>query len=393
MLQGTVAFLVLVLFALVGSELRGLLARRGLQAPAMEGLSFLVVGVALGEHGLGLFADDVLASLRVVVLLGLAWIGLVFGLQIEWRVIRQLRPWHRVVGWTVPLCLGVAVWAGSAALRLEPSIAIALAGIAMAGAPSTIESIARGRSPTDRSALRLIKLVTAYSGLPAVVVFGIASALGSPVARPGTGGLPWWQIAVMITGFGFIAGYLVLTLVRGVSDRMSILTMVTGAMSGVAGASALLGASGLPAAAVAGAVIINRGTLPHRMLRVAHALERPLLVALLVLVGASWGGPSFAWPVLGVMVVGRWFGAVVGGSLLEAVARRRRAGTGAPAIWLGLLPQGELALGLVVALVGFVPGTEGVLEAVVAAIVVHQLVGQWWLRRVLLPRRVEGGLS
>ena len=88
MVHGTLAFLVLVVFALVGSELRGRLARRGLQAPAMEGLSFLIIGIALGEQGLGLFAGDLLTSLRVVVLLGLTWIGLVFGLQVEWRVIR-----------------------------------------------------------------------------------------------------------------------------------------------------------------------------------------------------------------------------------------------------------------------------------------------------------------
>jgi hypothetical protein len=388
MLHGTLAFLVLVVFALAGSELRGRLARRGLRAPAMEGLSFLIVGIALGEHGLGLFGEDVLASLRVVVMLGLTWIGLVFGLQVEWKVMRQLRPWHRVLGWMVPLTFGGVVWAGGMVLRLQPAIALGLAAIAMAGSPSTIEGVARGRRPTDRSALRLLKLVTAYSGLPAVLVFGAAAAVGSPVA--GAGGLPWWQLVVVLAGFGFIAGYLVLALVRGVADRIGILTMLTGTMAGVAGASALLGASGLPAAVVAGAVIVNRGTFPHRMLRVAHSLERPMLVALLVLVGASWSGAAFSWPVLALMVAGRWLGAGAGGGLLEAVARQRGIRLGVPAVGLGLLPQGELAVGLAVALVGFVAGTSGVLEAVVAAIAIHQLVGQWWLRRILF-RSWPGG--
>jgi hypothetical protein len=387
MLHGTVAFLVLVAFALVGSELRGRLARRGLQAPAMEGLSFLLVGIALGEQGLGLFADDVLASLRVVVLIGLAWIGLVFGLQVEWKVIRQLRPWHRLLGWLVPLVFGAVVVTGAALLGLGRGIALGLAAIAMAGSPSTIEEISRGRRPADRSALRLLKLVTAYSGLPAVLVFGLASAVGSPVTTAAVDGLPWWQLMVLMAGFGCVAGYLVLALVRGIGDRIGILTMLTGTMAGVAGASALLGVSGLPAAAVAGAVIINRGTFPHRMLRVAHSLERPMLVALLVLVGASWRGAAFSWPVLGLMVLGRWLSAAGGGGVIAAFASRRGIALGAPAIGLGLLPQGELAVGLTVALVGFVAGTEGVLEAVVVSVVCNQLLGQWWLRQVLFGRR------
>ena len=209
---------------------------------------------------------------------------------------------------------------------------------------------------------------------------------GSPVTGAGVAGLPWWQLVVVIAGFGCIAGYLVLALVRAVTDRIGILTMLTGTMAGVAGASALLGASGLPAAAVAGAVIINRGTFPHRMLRVAHSLERPMLLALLVLVGASWSGTAFSWPVLGLMVLGRWLGALGGGRAIAAFARGRGIALRAPALGFGLLPQGELAIGLAVALVGFVAGTDGVLEAVVVSVVCNQLLGQWWLRRVLFGR-------
>ena len=175
-----------------------------------------------------------------------------------------------------------------------------------------------------------------------------------------------------------------MALVRGLTDNLRILTLLTGTMSGLAGAMALIGTSGLPAAACAGAVMINRSTFPHRMLRVAHSLEQPILVALLVLVGASWSGVAFCWPVFWLMVVGRLVGAWAGGAALAAVARRQGVEVETPGLGFGLLPQGELAIGRVVALVGFVAGTEGWMEAVVAAIVVHQLAGQWWVRRRLV---------
>jgi len=220
--------------------------------------------------------------------------------------------------------------------------------------------------------------VTAYSGLPAVSVFAVSTAAASPVVEAGA--LPSWELLVFMVGVGILVGYLSLALIRGLTDSIRILTMLTGTISGLAGASALLGASGLPAAALTGAVLMNRCTFPHRMLRVANALERPLLVALLVLVGASWQGVAFSWPVFGLLVVGRMVGAALGGAVMSQVAARRAVAFQVPGVGLGLLPQGELALGLVVAMVSFVPGTQGVLEAVVAALLVHQLIGQAWLR-------------
>jgi len=352
-------------------------------------LSFLAIGFALGDRVLGLFPDDVLATLRVVVLLGLAWIGLAFGLQVELRILRQLRPWHRRMGWLVPLLIGLTVVGCGLLLGLRVGLVVGLAAVAMAPAPSTIEGVVRGRIPADRSALRLLKLVTAFAGLPAVVVFGVASVWASPLSSV-TGGLSPLQLLLYLGGIGIVVGYLSLVLVRGVREPIEILTLLIGTMAGLAGATALLGLSGLPAAACSGAVLINRAAFPHRILRVAHSIERPLVIALLVLVGASWSGVDFSWQVFVVMLVGRSLGAVIGGRVLAAEARRHGARVVAPWLGLGMLPQGELALGLLVALVGLTAGTEGVLEAVVAAMVVHQLAGRLWMARHLVRRVGEG---
>ncbi len=386
MLGGTVAFLLVVVFALAGGELRNLLARRGHRAPAMEGLSFLVLGYLLGDQVLGLFPRDLLQDLRPVVLLGVTWIGLMFGLQIELRVISQLKPWHRALGWAAPAVVGAVVGGGAVVVGLGAHQGLVLAALATACSPATLESLTRGRgAPADRSAARLLRLVVAYSSLPAVLLFTAVTVIESPLTTAGAGGLAAPELLAFSMGVGVLVGYLSLALARGGEGHISLLTLLTGTMSMVAGASAALGTSSLPAAACAGAVIINRGTFAHRMLRVAHGLERPLLVALLVLVGASWTGVAFSWPVFGVMVGGRWLGAMLGGVLMSSVARRRGVPLRVRGLGLGLLPQGELALGLLVALEGLGIGAPGVFEAVVAAMAVHQVTGQWWLRRRLFP--------
>lgn len=390
MLRGTVAFLLLVTFAVVGAELRNLLARRGLRAPTMEGISFLVVGFVLGGSVLGLFPADMVASLRVVVLFGLAWIGLVFGVQMELRIIRRLAPWHRWVGLVAPVMLAVPVAIGAFALGLSSAIALSLGAIAMAVSPTSLEGLARGRQPRDRGALRLLKLVMAFSGIPAVAVFAIATAVGSPLAVSSGGEIPAWHLALFMVAVGILVGYALVVLVRGVKEHIHLLTLASGTMCVVAGAAAVLGLSGLPAAACAGAVLVNRCVFPHRMLRVVHSLERPMLVALLVLVGASWGGASFSWATFLLLTVVRTAAAITIGAGLGRVVRARGLVVHTAGLGWGLLPQGELALGLLVATITFFPNSAGILEAVVAAMLLNNAAGQLWMRRRLFVRGDDG---
>jgi hypothetical protein len=350
----------------------------------MEGISFLVVGYALGGRGLGLFPDDLLVSMRVVVLFGLAWIGFVFGVQVELRVIRRLASWHLWVGWLTPVALGLPVIGGAFAAGLPAALALGLGAVAMAASPSVLEAASRGRKVQHRRALRLLKLVMAFAGLPALCVFAIAASLTSPLARGVGGAVPAWQLVMVTAAAGSLVGYALVVLARGVHEHMRLLTLAAGSMCLVAGSTAVLGLNALPAAACAGAVVVNRSVFPNRMLRVAHSLERPMLVALLVLVGASWKGASFSLVAFGLLTVVRTVAALISGEIVMRSARKRRQTPRVAGFGLGLLPQGELALGLLVAIISFFPDTTGVLEAVVAAVIVNNVIGGWWIRRRLV---------
>ena len=383
MLRGTVAFIVLVAFAVLGTELREAFNRRGLRAPAMEGILFLGIGFSLGERGLGLFPENVLINLRVVVLFGLGWIGLVFGTQLDFRIIRRLSVRHRFLGLTTPLIFGIPVALGGVALGLSTALSIGLAAVAMASSPSSLEALARSRRILGRNAVGLLKLVMAFAGIPAVLVFALAAAMASPLAVHRGGNVPAWHLVFVTAAVGVVVGYSLVVLVRGVREHIQLLTLALGTVCLIAGASSVLGLSALPAAAFAGAVLVNRAVFPHRMLRVAHSLERPMLVALLVLVGASWGGASFSLPVFLLLTCVRLAAAGAAGVFLGWAISGRMGARLRPALGLGLLPQGELALGLTVAIVSFFPSQQGVLEAVLAALVVNNLVGGWWMRRRL----------
>lgn len=389
MLRGTVAFLVLVVCAVLGAELRSALARRGVRAPGMEGVSFLAVGFLLGGRALGFFPDDLVAALRVVVLFGMAWIGLVFGLQAESRIIRRLASWHRWVGGLTPLVIGAPVAAAGLVLGVSPALALGLAAVAMASSPSALEGLARGRRAADRSTIRMLKLVMAFAGIPAVLVFTLATALASPLVAARGGELMAFELLVLTLAIGVLVGYTLVVLIRGVADHMQLLTLAIGSMCLASGATAVLGLNPVPAAAIAGAVVVNRCVFPHRMLRVAHSLERPILVALLVLVGASWSSAAFSVTVFAMMTLVRAAAAIAAGAGLARLARARGEVLHTRGVGWGLLPQGELSLGLTVAIVSFFPSTEGVLEAVVAAVLLNNVAGGWWMRRRLFAASDE----
>jgi hypothetical protein len=387
MLRGTIAFLTLVAFAVASNEVRKALFSRGLRAPAMEGPVFLAIGYALGDQGMGLFPADLLANLDAVVLLGFAWIGLVFGLQLDLTIIWRLKPWHRWLGLAVPLIIGLVVSVLGLLLGISASVVVGLSAIAMVASPATIIGLARIRRPVDRATMRLLKLIMAFAGLPAVFTFAIASPLWFSTARDG-GSMVGWQMLIahfFQAGIGIILGYALIALARGITDRFLLLTVIAGVLAAVAGATTVLGLSPLPAAAISGGIVMNRCIFPHRILRVAHSFEMPMVIALLVVVGASWTGVQLSWPVFALMVIGRFAGVVAGGTVMEEAARRHGVRLAVPMPGCGLLPQGELAVGLLVAMIGIIE-LRGVLEAVVAAMVVNQIAGQWWLRRYLMSR-------
>jgi hypothetical protein len=315
----------------------------------------------------------------------------VFGVQVELRIIRRLARWHRRVGWLTPLGLGIPVGVGGLVCGLDPALSLALGAIATASSPSSLESFTRGRRVQDRGAVRLLKLVMAFAGMPAVAIFAVAAAMASPLTATGGGGVSTGELVVLNVATGLLLGYALVVLARGVRDHIPLLTLVVGVMCLAAGASAVLGLNAMPAAACAGAVLVNRSVFPHRMLRVAHSLERPMLVALLVLVGASWGGAAFSLTVFVLMTVVRTAAAWIAGSVLVRVARHSGVATRTPALGVGLVPQGELALGLLVATVSFFPEHRGVLEAVVAAILVNNGVSGLWMRRHLEVPIAEAG--
>ncbi len=377
MLSGGLAFLALLLLAVGAWEVRRLAGGR---SPLVEGLGFLLLGVLAGEHVLGILPGTIVEQLHPVILVGIAWLGLLYGLQVDLKVVRLLKPWHRRVGLLLPLLPAAAAGGVVLATGGGTALAVMMAGVAAVSSPRLLELVLRRRAPADRALVRLLRLVMAFSGIPALLLLAGGAALGG---GPAVGG---GAAAVLAAAVGVLTGFMLGVLARGERDRVRLMILLLGTVAVAAGAGVAMGQSPLFPAALAGAVVVNRTAFPHRLLRVAHEIEPPLYVALLVLIGAAWTPTRLHLGVLAALTLGRGVGWLAAGGLLRLVAGRHAVSLSRRWSGLGWLPQGPLAVGLALAAVELCGGEPGVLEAAVLGVVVNHLAGRWWAVRVL-PRR------
>jgi hypothetical protein len=96
-----VVVLLLALIGLLGAQLT--FARRdvalGPQISIAIGLPFLFVGFALGPHLLEILSDDIVDRLNPLLALGLGWIGVLFGLQLDRDHLRQFPTRYLALAW------------------------------------------------------------------------------------------------------------------------------------------------------------------------------------------------------------------------------------------------------------------------------------------------------
>ncbi|OGG05342.1 MAG: hypothetical protein A3F83_13200 [Candidatus Glassbacteria bacterium RIFCSPLOWO2_12_FULL_58_11] len=290
----TVLLVLLVgLFALVGG--RFIFGRRGRSTLfRVTSLAYLALGFILGERGWGLLSRGMLGNLEPVVGLALGWTGLLFGLQFELRRLRRYRgrfAWLTLSQslWTI-LLLGAAVllaWdhTGTAGGSRWPAILLlALAGAA--GSPVETALAVSASLSVRRKFARLAHYVNSLDSLPPLILFGLT--IGYFHSRAGSGmtaALEWLAAALML---GIVLGLLFNSYARHRHSENELTMMIIAFTVFSAGIAAYLSLSSLLIGTVTGVVLANLLPSSERIFRVLAARERPVLIVLLVLVGANW---------------------------------------------------------------------------------------------------------
>ena len=378
----------LLILAYLGSILVAGRAIRGYGLPS--GSEYILLGLLLGPHALGVVDRSTLSALEPIAQVGLAWLAFVIG--IDYGFVRERRVSARRIFAGIFLALfsgvGVAATFGALAWQLTDlrgsELLVACIGVGAVSSETTRYAV---RWVVERYSARgpladLVADIADADDIVPLLAITLAFALApTPSVRLA---LPFWGFAAATLGAGVVLGALASALLR-VEERP---TETWGILLGAAllgmGTAARLGKSALGLCFALGLTIALLAGRRTELREMAARTEHPVLLPVLVLAGANVdlrAIPHLPWIVLAVIAarVGtKW----VTGFLL----RFSRAGRGAgPVLGLGLLSSGALtmAFGLAFALRFDTPMGRAVLVIAAAVTLFGELVGPTTLRLAL----------
>lgn len=278
----------LVLLGGAAVLLAAVIAVRVASRVGMPGLlAFLLVGLALGESGLGIRFDDAELA-RLVGFAALAIILAEGGLTTRWQDVRPVIGPATVLS-TVGVLISVAAVAACAHLLLgfDWRMGILIGAVVSSTDAAAVFSVLR-RLPLRRRLSATLEAESGFNDPPTVILVSVVASDAWETASPwGIGGLVVYEL-IAGAAFGLFVGFAGQWLLNRVALPASGLYPISAiAIPLLAfGAAGLLHASGFLAVYVAGLVLGN-ASLPHRnaTLGFAEAIAWVAQIGMFVLLG------------------------------------------------------------------------------------------------------------
>ena len=359
------------------------------------GLPFLFLGFLLGPYLLHVLSRPVIDQLTPFLALGLGWIGVLFGLQLDRNHLRQFPRRYlaitfvqAAVAFLIVLVVGTLVLDAWFALD-APAIVLAAAATASVSTPAAVALISNtymARGQVTRLLFYIASLDAAV-GISALGLTHAAHQSGVLDASVTMSSLEWLAISVLL---GCLFGVLFLSLTRIRPRSQEFMLLLIGLVLFAAGTAFYLGLSPLLVSMITGIVIGNLSPLRRRVYAALSEWEKPIYIMMLVLAGAllrfsSWWIAPLAAAYVAGRIVAKWIGGLV-------AARLRPEGVQLPGRFgLALTPQGGISLAIAISFVLiYVPEAADLVAAVdvffatvVVAVGISDLIGPFLVRDVL----------
>ena len=390
---------VLLAAAYFGSLLVEGRAIRGFGLPS--GAEWLLLGVILGPHALGIFQASTIRNFEPLVVAGLSWMALVIGIDYGYVGERRVSLRGLLLGNLLSASCSVSVAAACFVycrfhLRFESTpaslAALALALVSSETTRHAVRWISERQGAKGPLSDMLAEIADADDALP-LLGLGVLIALGTAPNLSIELALGWrlGAAAVLAVVLGLIAAAL---LAQSLAYGESWTVLIGVALLGI-GISMQLGAAALAVLFISGIVISLVSHRHAELRRLLAPTERPVILPLLVLAGTTLDPRALSAEMIGLLGVAlgaRVIAKVASGQVIAffvPAARPSPVATGG-----GLLVSGTLAMSI--GLYAYLElderyGVPALLAASVAS-VFGELVGPALMRRAL-TRAGEVGRS
>ena len=293
------SIVIIVVIAVVGSRLTFLNRRLplGFRNIIFTGIEYIFLGVLLGQMGLNIIDFKSLHNLEPLLIFGLSIIGFLFGLQFEFRSLKNLPRFYFSIS---------AVQATIAFLIITPTLyfsfkalfslpdeiilimAITLGSAACCTAQSALAIVKNNYTVENRRLFSLLRYIASIDGLFALGFFSLAVSILTTTTSENfnlIGSLKWFFLSLAI---GILCALLLIILSNTKFSQQEFVVFLIGMVLFAGGLAIKTGNSPLVIGFVCGIVYANFSKHRLRALDTIVHSERSIYIIMLIIIGAGW---------------------------------------------------------------------------------------------------------
>lgn len=362
---------------LLGGLLCGRLVKL-IKLPNVTG--YLIIGLLLGPFVLKVIPSDTLGHFDIISEIALSFIAFTIGCEFKISYFKRVGITPIVIAVCEALMAVFLVQAVLIAVGFDTPFAIVLGSIAAATAPAATIMVVkqyRAKGPVTETLLSVVAIDDAV----ALIAFGFAVTIAKALSGGSNDSAvlsvlkPFGDILLAL-GIGGAVGALFKLPLKFFKKSGNRIIIMCGLVFLASGLSELAGVSELLACMAAGTVFCNISSESENIAKLSDLITPPIFLLFFTVSGAELNITLI--PAIGVVgilyvvvrVIGKIFGAYVGGRIMKAPKMVNR--------YLGptLIPQAGVAIGLVTVAQTVVPEYAAELRAVIlCGTLIYEIIG------------------
>jgi len=383
------AFVILLIISVLGSRLTFLDRRLslGFRNIMFTGTEYIIIGVLLGGMGFNILDADALKKMEPFLIIGLCWIGFLFGLQFKLRDLKKLPMYYFAIS-ALQAVLTFLLVAVFMFFLLRPQgirgavlmmVVMTLGSSSCCTAQSALAIVGQNYRLKNRRLLDLMRYISGLDGFYALVFSAVAMSIfpGGEIAEFTLySSILWLLISALM---GFIPALIFIALSRTRFSRQEFFVFIIGTVIFCAGLAYQVHFSPLISGLVCGVFTAN--FCRHRLRALSEILhsEKSIYIILLLLLGAGWNfKPGHILIVTGIYIAVRIFGKFLGTYVGVKIFK---PGFPVPAtIGLGLMSDGGHAIAIIMNFKLLFPDiADPLISIVILSVFFNELVSPWFI--------------
>lgn len=327
------AFVIILAVSILGSRFTFLDRKHslGFRNILFTGTEYIFIGVLLGNMGLDLLDTDALQLMEPFMVLGLSWVGFLFGLQFKIQKLKTLPGYYFYISAvqalvTFLVTAGAMYWVLKRNTALSENVlvmaALTLGATAAGTAQSALAIVGQNYKFKNRRLLDLMRYISGIDGIYALIFFTAALSIfpaGEILPFDIYRSLIWLGVSIAL---GVVPALILIALGRTRFAPQEFLVFLIGTVIFCGGMAYQLNYSPLLSGLVCGIVTAN--FCRHHMRAFSELLhaEKSIYIIMLLLLGAGWRfsmsqGLLYAAVYVAVRFLGKYIGALTGARVFK----------------------------------------------------------------------------